>query len=356
MLAELNRVKQNVILREDAKFFQDYRNTFTKSFADFLKENSKCKCCVYDKNAMARNFYDALFDYRTDCFEKNICCMTRLKKSSKNAGFEYSNLIYDMVEAYMEYTNGKAPDRVSELLHVCSKFQKSLIDVTEEKPMVMANVTPHAKLSEPIKYFENVMKLGRGVRFLTHNQLGTCTHTSHVRQVGKNSVVIDVGDEQMSMINSNHSAFVLKNSEDEKNFSCTTRILCIASRTIVLENIKELDIVPLLSRKYPRAHIVHASLVHIANENEYISGNMVDISQGGIGIMSSSKSHFEKGQDIVAFVSYEDEDHGFKFSFEATGIVTSIIGKENAFRYGIQLHLSEEEKETINNLITILNG
>jgi len=177
-----------------------------------------------------------------------------------------------------------------------------------------------------------------------------------VKQIGQHSAVIKISDEQMTMLLSDHSSFVLKNSEDETNFSVQTEILCAEENTIIIKNIKKLETSPLLSRKFPRAAIVHASLVHIANENEYITGNMIDISEGGMGIISSTKSHFEKGQSIVAFLSYEDKKTGLKFSFEANGIITSIIGIEHVFRYGIQLSFNNEERNAIHNLVDILNG
>ena len=207
-----------------------------------------------------------------------------------------------------------------------------------------------------VTYLHNMYKLGRDMRFVLHTKHGTSTSKATVEQIGQNSAVIKVSDEQITIISNQSNSFIIKENSDEKNFSVKAKVLCAKDNTISISEIKELETYPLLSRKFPRAAIVHASLVHIANEDEYITGNMLDISEGGMGIMSSTKSHFEKGQDIVAFVSYEDEKTGFKFSFEANGIITSIIGKESVFRYGIKLDLNEEEKDVIHNLVNILNG
>jgi len=199
-------------------------------------------------------------------------------------------------------------------------------------------------------------KLGRDIRFVVHTKLGTSTHKASIQQIGKYSAVIKASDEQLTMISQNCNSFIIKENSDEKNFSVKVNILCAKENTLSITQVKELESYPLLSRKFPRASIIHASIVHIANEDEYITGNMLDISEGGMGIMSSSKSHFEKGQDIVAFVSYEDEKSGFKFSFESSGMITSIIGKEHVFRYGIQLNLNNEEKNIIHDLVNVLNG
>jgi Tfp pilus assembly protein PilZ len=71
--------------------------------------------------------------------------------------------------------------------------------------------------------------------------------------------------------------------------------------------------------------------------------------------MSPSKSHFEKGQDILALVSYKDDNQKFNLNFESSGILTSIIGKERAFRYGITLKLTEEKKKQVRDLVENIN-
>ena len=83
---------------------------------------------------------------------------------------------------------------------------------------------------------------------------------------------------------------------------------------------------------------------------------MLDISESGMSVMSSTNSHFKKGQNIVAFISYEDEKTGFKFSFEANGIISNIISIEHVFRYGIQLLLNDEDKDIVHNFVNVLNG
>ena len=354
MLTEINRIKQSAIFKNETEFFTQHRSNFTQSIIDYLDSQNICKCCLLDKNRIAENFYDAIFDPKKDCFEKHLCWMKFSNENNKNIGFFFSSLMYNLIEAFMEHKKPKGLKKSMDLIKICANLQKEILSALQSNHTF--DVSPYLPKKDGITYLHNMYRLGRGIRFITHTDLGTCPYIAFVKQIGQYSAVLQISDEQMTMMMSSHSTFILKNSEDETNFSVQTEILCSEENTIIIKNIEELESSPLLSRKYPRAAIVHASLVHIANEDEYITGNMLDISEGGMGIMSSTKSHFEKGQNIVAFVSYEDEKSGFKFSFEANGIITSIIGIEHVFRYGIQLSLDDEEKDVVHNLVDILNG
>lgn len=353
MITELNRIKQNLLFKEEAKFFKLHKLQFTKSLLDFFVKNKLCECCIINKQEIIENFYDALFYQDKDCYNQHLCW---LKSSSIEVSLQVASLMYEMIEAFITFQKAQNKEKTTELVRVLKTLHKNLFTATSEQDSITFDVSPYMPKDEVITYLHNMYKLGRNMKFILHTKLGTSPTSSCVEQIGQHSAVIKVTDEQMTMISDHSNSFILKNNDDEKNFSVSTKVLCAKENTVILENIKELETYPLLSRRFPRAAIIHASLVHIANEDEFITGNMLDISEGGMGIMSSTKSHFEKGQNIVAFVSYEDPKHGFKFNFEANGLITSIIGKENVFRYGIKLELDEEEKKVIHNLVEILNS
>ncbi|WP_024954403.1 PilZ domain-containing protein [Sulfurospirillum arcachonense] len=350
MITELNRIKQNTIFKSESEFFISYKNNFVQSLTQFLESSQKCKCALVNKETFSSTFYDVLFDPNKDCFEKHLCWI-----NSKNTGFFFSSLMYNLIEAFMQYKKDKEYKQCIELVRICNHLQEQILSSLKTKKSTF-DISPYLAKKDAISYLHNMYRLERPIKFITHNDLGTTACLALVKQIGQHSAVVQVNNEQITMIVNQHSSFILKNHSDEKNFSVKTEILCAEDNTILITDLEELENSPLLSRKYPRAAIIHASLVHIANEKEYISGNMIDLSEGGMGIMSSTKSHFEKGQDIVAFVSYEDEDNGFKVSFEANGIITSIIGIEHVFRYGIQLFLEDNEKEIIHNLVEVVTS
>jgi len=82
---------------------------------------------------------------------------------------------------------------------------------------------------------------------------------------------------------------------------------------------------------------------------------MIDISKGGIGVLSLTKSNMKKGQNISALVSYEDKEHDIYLNFESNGILTSIIGKEHAFRYVIALEPSDKKKKLVHHPVESIN-
>lgn len=353
MIKAINDLKNSLIFEEEHDFFKKYKKDFIASFGYHYKLHYNCEHCILDVQTIASNFYDALFDNQTDCYPKQLCCLLRMNENKAQYGFLFAELIVDMTEAFLNQNidDAKAVNQSKKILEVLRKQIKIISQMTQEEDESFEISTNFALQSSNVKYLKNLHNLGRSIKFFVHTQIGTSMSISPIIQAGNNSIVIKVSEEQMTALKLANNSFILQNSDNEKNFSAKAKILCAKELTVILEDMKELDKIPLLSRKYPRAAIMYASLVHLANENEYITGNMLDISEGGVGVISSQKSSFEKGQSVVAFLSYEDPKKNFKFSFEATGYIVSIIGKEKAFRYGVSLDLSTQEKELIKNLI-----
>jgi hypothetical protein len=353
MTKAINDLKNSLIFEEERDFFKKYKKDFIASFGYHYKLHYNCEHCILDVQTIASNFYDALFDNAADSYPKQLCCLFRMSENKAQYGFFFAELITEMTEAFLNQNRAdeKIIQQSKKILEIF-KQQMKVISKLPSKEDESYEFSSHFTLQNSnIKYLKNLHNLGRGIKFFVHTQIGTSMSIAPIIQIGNSSIVIKVNEEQMTALKLSNNSFILQNSDNEKNFSAKAKILCAKELTVVLENIKELDKIPLLSRKYPRAAIMHASLVHLANENEYITGNMLDISEGGVGVISNQKSSFEKGQSVVAFLSYEDPKKNFKFSFEATGYIVSIIGKENAFRYGVSLDLSTQEKELIKNLI-----
>lgn len=349
MLTQINRVKLDNFFKREANFFDNYKTKFTQNLAKFLDKNSICEDSNLTYSEIAENFYEALFNHKKEFYSRHLCWI-RKNPSISMQFFTY--LIYELIENFIQ--NKKTKNKNIFLIKNLKLLQNYIFESSREEDDIF-DISPYMPKEKNISYLHNMYKLGRDIKFITHSKYGTAPSMAKIVQIGSKSAVIKVSFEQFAMLKEESTSFILKNSEDEKNFSTKAKILCSKDSLVILSNIQELDTAPLLSRKFPRAAIIHASLVHIANENEYITGNMLDISEGGIGVLSSDSGHFQKGQDIVAFISYEDEEHNFKFSFETNGIITSIIGKKSAFRYGVQLFLGEKEREIVSSLVSILN-
>lgn len=350
MITEINRIKHSPVFKREKAFFDKYKTVFTTQLTHYLtktKTNS-CECCMLYAQNIAENFYDSIFNPDKVCFNRHLCWLTN---ASRDTVLFLCSLMNAMTKEFIQKQKLHPNQQTIEFMTVLESLQDNFFTALSEQDKITFDVSPDLPKDEGIRYLHNMYKLGREMRFLVYTRFGTSASKILVQQLGESSAVIKISDEQLTMLSSQSSSFIIKENADEKNFNLEAKILCAKDNTATIEKITELETCPLLSRKFPRAAFIHTSLVHIANEVEYITGNMLDISEGGMGIMSSTKSRFEKGQNIVAFVSYEDEKSGFKFSFEANGIITSIIGKENAFRYGIQLDLNEEEKDIVRNLV-----
>ncbi len=355
MITKINIAKQDKFFEIERDFFTYYKKQFANELAKILHNAKQNQYCALNEQSIADNFYDALFDYRVDCYEKHLYCLNALNKNGSNIEYIFSNLIFHLIEAFIDYKKVDASKSVIELIKLCTNLQDKLVEILSIEPSITFDILPSLDKEKNIKYLYNVCRLKEKVKLIVHHESDTNTQEIDIVQIGKNSVVIKTNDEQIDILKKHNNSFILLGEIDKKYYSVSTKILCELENTVVLENINKLETRLRLSRRYARAPITNSSLIHISSENEHISGNLIDISEGGIGVLSPSRSSLEKGQDVVAFVSYEDNEHAFKLNFESSGILTSIIGKEHAFRYGIELSLSNETKKLVRNLVESLN-
>ena len=208
---------------------------------------------------------------------------------------------------------------------------------------------------ENIRYLLDKDKTDKSIKLILYQGAETGIKSLNIIEVEKNSIIIKLDKEDFKIFQDNSSQLILLDEDKKIYFEVEIKIFCEQDYTLVLDNIKKLDIQPLLNRKYPRARIANNSFIRIVSGDKNISGTLIDISEGGIGVLSLDKSDLEKGEDIVAYISYEDKENSLSLNFKSQGVLTSIIGKERAFRYGIRLNLSDEKRELVNNLVETLN-
>lgn len=355
MIININKLKNIAILEIQKEFFHHYKKNFISIFQNYYQESFNFEQCALDSQTIADNLYKALFYAQKDCYEKHLNPLFQLQQNSIDVGFFFAQILADITEQFLKRNANDEQDishliSILELLKTETNAIKKFLSKSNEKKHFEILIDS-TKEDPNIAYLKNMSVLGKNIKFFVHTPIGTSVSYARIEQIGNFSVTIQVSDEQMTALKLANSSFIIKNSPNEKNFSAKAKILCSEESTVILEDIKELQKIPLLNRKYLRASIMHTSLVHLANENEAISGSLLDIGEGGIGIMSKEKGSFEKGQEIVAFLSYEDVQSDFNFYFEATGHIVSIIGEKNAFRYGLSLELNKEERELIRHLV-----
>ena len=208
---------------------------------------------------------------------------------------------------------------------------------------------------ENIKYLLDKNKMGESIKLILYQEMKTDIKSLNIAEVKKNSIIIKLDEESFKTFQDNSSQLIILDEDQRVYFEVEAKIFCEQDHTLVLNDIKKLDIQPLLNRKYPRARIANNSFIRIISGDKNISGTLIDISEGGIGVLSLNKSDIKKGEDVTVYILYEDKENSLSLNFKSQGILASIIGKERAFRYGIRLNLSDEKRELVNNLVETLN-
>lgn len=355
MITKINITKQDKFFKKEHGFFSSYKKKFVNELTKILLENRN-EPFVTDELNIANNFYDALFDFNKDCYEYQLFSLDILNKNGSKFQYIFASLTQHLITDFIEYKKSNSSKSVITLIQLCANLQNKLVEILSCKQDIIFDIAPTLEKKQNIGYLHDISRLKEKVKLIAHLRSQTITQEIETVQIGKNSIVVKTSSEQIKMLKENANSFIFLDRIDKKYFGATAKILCEEDNTVVLENINTLETRLFLNnRRYERASIVDKSLIYISNDKEHITGNLIDISEGGIGVLSPSKSHFEKGQDIVAFVSYEDSDQKLNLNFETSGILTSIIGKEHAFRYGIDLKLPEDKKKLVRNLVENIN-
>ncbi len=346
MIEKINTIKQDKFFETEQLFFHHYKKEFTQNLIQLLESNAK---------DTANDFYDALFDYGVDCYEKQLYCVNTFNKGNLNIDDIFSILFYRLIKAFLDYKELDASKSISKLIQLCSTFQTAIVDTIIHKQNRRFDVAPLIEKKKYIKYLSDICKQKENITFISYKESKTDIQSLDIEQIGKNSIVIKTTKEHISTLKESSSSFMVIDKTEKEYFSASVKFFCNDDSSVILENITKLESQPLLNRKYPRASIAHNSVIQIVSKNEHITGSLIDISEGGIGVLSLTKSTLQKGQDVSVLVSYKDEENGVDLNFESSGILTSIIGKEHAFRYGVELILSDEKRELIGNLVDSIN-
>jgi len=355
LITKINIAKQDNFFKVEQKFFCSHKKQFVNELTKILLE-IKQEPYVSDELNIANNFYDALFDYNTDCYEQQLYDLESLNKYGSKIEYIFANLTQHLIVDFIEYKKNITSRSIVTLVQLCANLQNKLAEILLDKQSSVFDIAPTLQKSKNVKFLHDIGRLKEKIKLIAHYEEQTCTQEIETVQIGKNSIVVKTNNEQINMLKENRNVYILVDRIEKKYFGAVAKILCEEDGTVILENINKLETRLLLNdRRYPRASIIDNSLIYISSDKEHITGNLIDISEGGIGVISPSKSHFEKGQDIVAFVSYEDQNSKLNLNFESSGILTSVIGKEHAFRYGIALELSDEKKELVRNLVDNIN-
>ncbi len=341
MIKKINMIKQNKFFQAQENFFLNYRKKFIEDFVDIFKKTD------YNTTDI-ENFYSSIFDFKSDFYNLHFDILKNFTNDNSKIYRILAYLFFNLIKEFANLNIENKANSTFTLMELCFALQDNLLKDTKHESDLLFDVIQETKKDKDIIYLLDAIRNKEEIKLISYKHHDIHVQKIKLLQVGKNSFLVAIDKNQAL---NNFDSFMVVNEKTKEFFSLSVKFFSYNKTRAILENITKLKKQPLLNRKYSRVPIAQNSLVQIIGNDEIIIGSLIDISQGGIGILSSQKSNLKKGDDIGVILSYEDMKNSIKLDFKTKGILTSKIGKENAFRYGVELMLCEKEKDLIKELV-----
>lgn len=116
-------------------------------------------------------------------------------------------------------------------------------------------------------------------------------------------VLLSVTPVQLFAIKDEGLAYIIKDEQITCDLQAKISNFNIANSQIKLADLERSTKTTALLRKYPRVHPDKLTAVELCSkdESEYLDGRLYDISQGGMGVVSSIKASWKSGDILKAF-------------------------------------------------------
>ena len=222
-------------------------------------------------------------------------------------------------------------------------------------------------LERAIDVFEKIIKKNHSVHFLNLYNGVKVECFGKVLSIENDYVVCEVTLMQILAMKEERNAYIVQDQFFSKNLIADIAGVDIANLTVTLRNFTYANNLHANLRQFQRVHPNRYTKVILKDENSEIQGNLYDISEGGIGVVSADCGTFKSGGCVKA---------KFKLEIPTTKEIKEIevelkliveLAYRGAVRYCCQIvkeqpaqeiiakFTSERVEETINELKEQLN-
>ncbi len=185
---------------------------------------------------------------------------------------------------------------------------------------------------------------------------------ARVLEVFEDSALFAVNLTQILAMKEEDSAYMLKNDNLSSNVKADILSIDLAGDTVLLGNFVRIKNMFASQRKYPRVHPNRHTPVILSCGNKAIEGQLFDISQGGIGVVSMEDAGFGKGDELTAKFKLSMPNNGEEVPVDLKINLVESLNYQGSMRYCCQITKPQEitdkiiefsklrEKETIDEL------
>ncbi|WP_267524486.1 PilZ domain-containing protein [Campylobacter sp. MG1] len=189
-----------------------------------------------------------------------------------------------------------------------------------------------------IDTFKKMKSIGEKLEFLNlYNGVPVRTF-GEILQVDNNSIVVKLDLMQILAMKEEENAYIVQNQYLKKNIKANILWCNIANCTVCLNDFENQMHMYALKRMYPRVHpneFTKITLTH--DDGRSISGKLFDISEGGIGVVSTEDIGFKKGDILKSHIKLHIPNSNENVELDLNFKLVVLIVYQNAYRYCLEI-------------------
>lgn len=344
---------QEIISNDCKEILENLRDDLF-AFARIKSKEYEKRVDVYDLQDLCsqiyRSFFAPNFDEKEldDLIEKNfsdkIFAKYFLNAILLHLNINFANSVIkmypDMIKAILYFNNA------TQMILKGSKFALNGVnlDSLEQKAQSKINAFS-SNMSSGFSIFENVIdnlkRVKNGVNSLHFLNLYNGVKIECdgcILKIEDEMVVCKVELLQILAMKEEDSAYILQDKNIPQHIKADIISINIQNSSVTLGHLKRQKNMPAKDRKYPRVHPNRLTRVVLENANGLsLEGKLYDISEGGMGVVSSLENiGFKNGENIVAKFSLfmPKSDEKFDLSLELKLVVA--LNYQGSMRYCLQ--------------------
>lgn len=153
---------------------------------------------------------------------------------------------------------------------------------------------------DAVNVFAKVLKDNRRVHFLNLYNGVKVECMGEVEHIEDDTVVCKVALEQILAMKEEQNAYIVRDEYFSENLRADIIGFDLANLTVTLQNFTYMKNLHANLRKYQRVYPDRYTKVILTQNGSEISGNLYDISRGGLGVVSLDDGGFKEGELINA--------------------------------------------------------
>ncbi len=351
---------------EFRNFFRNFLVNIEDSYVDyFFIIGNKYDMDINEETAreIATNFLSVLAKdkYEINTFKNLKFLDLKVEKNSKDIDFLINKSTLYLYEKYIEFMKkeGKTSLELIEkmtryLRDFYSMFESSINDDLENLDLKIGFESQnHIYSNNILAIFQKIKDNGAKVQFMNLYQGIPISYKGKIVKIDDESVVFEMENElQEVAMKLEGKAYIIKNDHLNRYVKADISYSNFSTKTVVLNNFVYLLNLPAIQREFIRIYPnVFVQVTLESEKHRELSGNLYDLSSGGLGFISTSNDGFCIGARVD--IKFKIALFGKEYEVSTKGEILNIIEYMSSFRYCLRIYPDSQNLQVIQKYIKL---